>query len=303
MQVADTAPVFDFVISPLLAVLDLPSWEGLTWGMVDTAVPSEVHLIASYKEERNYLVTIDVVASTTADVPKRQRRIWAAFLSWSTWMRSVVGRAQKQDPILVTYPGDRYQIPQAWIDYARQNAVTWGEWKTACRMISESKIHPSDGSLMQAVRSLRRPAQPRGRKADVLEHVPETWARALDRLDRVYVAQTASAYRSLVRKVIRAGLAAPEAGGSVEGPAPVMLSIERGHEIAAQLQPANVVSAWRVFARLVAEVEADAPAPTGPAPISRAALERQGALARMHTACPLVDEWEERVEKRRRQGK
>lgn len=221
------------MLDPLLSLLTLKEWNGILWsdlrmrGARDEYPDVPDNADAAIARPMNGTMYYARLLRSGAHGPASvlERDTWSAMAAWLTWgvtsahERNVPREAQADWPLLWTYPGDPWQIPQVWVDTARGARITWREWKLYATLGHVGAV-PLNASTMRAcidlqlqigadaLRSLaagRDLPTPRGSGSVDL---PPRWATALDKATASMTAESRRVYRSCIRRIIT------EAGGT-----------------------------------------------------------------------------------------
>lgn len=224
MSVSDSSSAIRYVLDPLLTLLPLAGWEGVTWGDLHPAarmkVPmAGVDVAVARQMGGNFCVAATLRAPSNGESTVLEQDMWHAFTAWLAWGEEVARALKHRAPpadwfVLSTYPGVPYQIPEAWVHAARANpALTWGQWKNYTRLAQMGALRLDNETLargfqLEQAKSAGALAhlatgRPSSRLSYSAQHeIPEAWLPALRRLTAGLTPGSASTYRSCVKRVV-----------------------------------------------------------------------------------------------------
>lgn len=211
-----SAPVYRWILEPLLLRLSLPSWEGVTWGDLSLQAVTGAAAIARLLPGHATPLVAAVFFRPTAQSTTEDRDCWAALEAWRSWARAVAESPAipKTWPLFSTYPGHDYVVPRQWIDDARNRQITWEQWRLYAEAGRRLTLPYGPDTIecghetelrrgREFVEQLARGVQP---SVNATSFVPRTelpaeWDRAIAVLTAELAPTTRRTYRSQVRRV------------------------------------------------------------------------------------------------------
>lgn len=227
-QVNDGTPAYNYVLRPLLMRLSLPSWEGLTWGDINPQVLSGM---VSFSRTTNAIYVATAFRRPTGDDAQIDLDQWSAFEAWLTWGAEVAKAQGLASPprewfFFSTFPGEPYQIPDAWVRSARDLQITWYEWKMYCAVAKNHGVHYGETAIDEAyklrvsrgpdliellARGEKTPEEKTGKRGPKRKYAdfPAEWGGALEDTLRGLAPMTIRSYRSYLRRIVEGARLTP----------------------------------------------------------------------------------------------